>query len=257
YKGTFCNQDVAIKVLRTEHVNEMIHREFAQEVDIMRKMQHENVVRFIGACTRPPTLCIVTEFMSGGNVYDFLKQSAVDVSKGMNYLHQNNIIHRDLKAANLLMDKDGVVKVSDFGVARVQAQSGAMTAETGTYRWMAPEVIEHKPYDQKADVFSFGIFVWELLTGKLPYDNLTPLQAAVGVVRKGLRPTIPAQTHAMLVELLERCWQQEPSIRPEFLEIQEILQNMAKRVTGEKRGRQKGKLKAISAFVHGRNSSAN
>ncbi|GFY94540.1 ACT-like protein tyrosine kinase family protein [Actinidia rufa] len=77
-----------------------------------------------------------------------------------------------------------VVKVADFGVARVKAQTGVMTAETGTYRWMAPEVIEHKPYDHKADVFSFGIVLWELLTGKLPYEYLTPLQAAVGVVQK-------------------------------------------------------------------------
>lgn len=77
-----------------------------------------------------------------------------------------------------------VVKVADFGVARVQSQSGIMTAETGTYRWMAPEIIEHKPYDKKADVFSFGIVLWELLTGKVPYADMTPLQAAVGVVQK-------------------------------------------------------------------------
>ncbi|EOX97556.1 ACT-like protein tyrosine kinase family protein isoform 3, partial [Theobroma cacao] len=115
------------------------------------KVRHKNVVQFIGACTKPPSLCIVTEFMSGGSVYDYLHKQkgvfklptllkvAIDVSKGMNYLHQNNIIHRDLKAANLLMDENEVVKVADFGVARVKAQSGVMTAETGTYRWMAPE----------------------------------------------------------------------------------------------------------------------
>jgi len=79
-----------------------------------------------------------------------------------------------------------VVKVADFGVARVQSQSGVMTAETGTYRWMAPEIIEHKPYDKKADIFSFGVVLWELLTGKIPYADMTPLQAAVGVVQKVL-----------------------------------------------------------------------
>ncbi|PAL61235.1 hypothetical protein CEJ83_21250, partial [Acinetobacter baumannii] len=85
-----------------------------------------------------------------------------------------------------------------------------MTAETGTYRWMAPEVIEHKPYDYKADVFSFGIALWELLTGELPYAGLTPLQAAVGVVQKSLRPTIPKHAYPRLAELLERCWQHDP-----------------------------------------------
>ncbi|KAJ6916550.1 hypothetical protein NC652_019070 [Populus alba x Populus x berolinensis] len=95
---------------------------------------------------------------------------AVDVSKGMNYLHQNNIIHKDLKAANLLMDENEehflnlhVVKAADCGFSRVRTQSGVMTAETGTYHWMAPEVIVPKPYDHKAAVLSFGIVACELL----------------------------------------------------------------------------------------------
>ncbi|GLT35014.1 hypothetical protein SLA2020_094990 [Shorea laevis] len=239
YKGTFCGQDVAIKVLRTEYLNENMQREFNQEVDILRKIQHNNIVKFIGACTKPSNLCIVTEFMAGGSMYDLLHKQkcglelpfllgvAIHVSNGMSYLHQKNIIHRDLKAANLLLDEKGVVKVADFGVARVQTQ-GVMTAETGTYRWMAPEVIEHRPYDHKADVFSFGILLWELLTGKLPYENLTPLQAAIGVVQKELRPVIPSDTHPKLVELLERCWQRDPSLRPEFSEIRLLLLDLAK-----------------------------
>ncbi|KAL6295508.1 hypothetical protein ACE6H2_003650 [Prunus campanulata] len=260
FQGSFCGQAVAIKVLSTERLNETM-REFTQEVYIMRKVRHKNVVQLIGACTKPPKLCIVTEFLSGGSMYDFVhKQTgalslqsllrvAIDVSRGMNYLHQNNIIHRDLKAANLLMDENGVVKVADFGIARVQAQSGVMTAETGTYRWMAPEVIEHKPYDHKADVFSFGVVLWELLTGKLPYENLTPLQAAVGVVQKGLRPTIPRHANPMLVELMERCWQQDPSLRPEFSEIVKMLQHIARRVANGSEDRRKGKsAKVVPTF---------
>nr|GMC67705.1 serine/threonine-protein kinase STY17-like [Ipomoea batatas] len=145
-------------------------------------------------------------------------------------------------STNLSLEQ--VVKVADFGVARVQAQTGVMTAETGTYRWMAPEVIEHKPYDHKADVFSFGIVVWELLTGEIPYAFLTPLQAALGVVQQGLRPTVPKDTHPKIVELLEKCWQPDPNQRPEFSEILEILNQV-----GDD-GEEKHKEKSIGSFFH-------
>ncbi|MBA0793721.1 hypothetical protein Gohar_018107 [Gossypium harknessii] len=257
YRGTYYSQEVAIKVLKPERVTGELLREFSQEVFIMR---------FVGVLpVFDSDICALSEFMARGSLYDYLHQQrgvfklpsllkvALDVSKGINYLHQNNIIHRDLKTANLLMDENQVVKVADFGVARVQAQSGVMTAETGTYRWMAPEVIEHKPYDHKADVFSFGIALWELLTGEIPYSLLTPLQAAVGVVQKSLRPTIPKNTHPRLGELLERCWQQDPTQRPNFSEIIEILQQIVKEVAdkGEDRHMSKSSGGFFSSMLKG------
>ncbi|KAK4352543.1 hypothetical protein RND71_028061 [Anisodus tanguticus] len=235
YHGMYLGMDVAIKVLRSEHLNDTLEDEFAQEIAILRQVRHKNVVRFIGACTNSPHLCIVTEYMPGGSLYEYLHKNhvvlklsqllsfAIDVCKGMEYLHQNNIIHRDLKTANLLMDSNNVVKVADFGVARFQNKGGVMTAETGTYRWMAPEVINHQPYDQKADVFSFAIVLWELLTAKVPYDTMTPLQAALGV-RQGLRPELPENAHPRMLDLMQRCWEAIPSDRPSFFEIQAELE---------------------------------
>ncbi|PPS04632.1 hypothetical protein GOBAR_AA16029 [Gossypium barbadense] len=126
YRGTYCSQEVAIKVLKPEQITREMLREFSQEVYIM-KIRHKNVVQLIGACTRSPNLCIVTEFMARGSIYDYLHKQrgvfklpsllkvAVDVSKGMNYLHQNNIIHRDLKTANLLMDENQVADEGEDG----------------------------------------------------------------------------------------------------------------------------------------------
>ncbi|XP_074272539.1 serine/threonine-protein kinase STY46-like isoform X2 [Silene latifolia] len=237
YRGLYLGQDVAIKFLKSEHLSEGSEDEFAQEVDILRQVQHENVVRFIGACTKSPNLCIVTEYMPGGSLYNYLHRNrknlqlsellkfATDVSKGMEYLHHSNIIHRDLKTANLLMDTLQTVKVADFGVARFLHQEGVMTAETGTYRWMAPEVINHQPYDQKADVFSFAIVLWELATAKVPYENMTPLQAALGV-RQGLRPELPENTHPRLLNLMKRCWDTVPANRPSFSVIRVELEEL-------------------------------
>ncbi|KAK1686818.1 hypothetical protein QYE76_011103 [Lolium multiflorum] len=241
YRGTYLGMDVAIKYLRAEHVNDSSNVEFLQEIMILRSVNHENVVRFYGACTKHRKYLIVTEYMPGGNLYDFLHKKnitlelsvilriAIGISRGMDYLHQNNIIHRDLKTANLLIGNGQVVKIADFGVSRHRSQEGDMTAETGTYRWMAPEVINHKAYDHRADVFSFAIVLWELVTSKIPYENLTPLQAALSV-RQGFRLVIPSTVHPRLSKLIQRCWDENPHMRPVFsditVELEDILHSV-------------------------------
>lgn len=178
YKGEYYGQEIAVKIIKDAMKDELQYKEFLQEVSIMKKVRHRNVIQFIGARTEKPSLCILMEYMDGGSVQDYLKQKeslqlsevfkiALDVARGMDYLYRMNIIHRDLKTANLLIDSVGTVKIADFGVARIMDSICCTTAETGTYRWMAPEVIEHKPYNCKADVYSFGILLWELLTGQV------------------------------------------------------------------------------------------
>ncbi|EEH59003.1 uncharacterized protein MICPUCDRAFT_45380 [Micromonas pusilla CCMP1545] len=235
YRGGYCGQEVAIKVLKTgeKSSQEEVYREFAQELSILRKVRHRNIVQLIGAMTKPPRLCLVTDFMKGGSVLQFLHKNAPlklpqllklsgGVALGMDYLHKVSVIHRDLKTANLLMDENEVVKVADFGVARVVAADGAaMTAETGTYRWMAPEVISHQHYNHKCDVFSYGILLWELISGgDIPYPGYTPLQAA-----RGLRPTIPPSCHPVMAQVMQYCWQSDPNVRPEFEQIVELLKH--------------------------------
>eukprot|EP00899_Mesostigma_viride_P013737 jgi/Mesvir1/22364/Mv17866-RA.1 len=285
YRGLYRGQEVAIKVFDTDNVETSLKdlgeniELFKQEVGIMRQVRHKNVVQFIGACLAWPNLCIVTELMGGGSVADALSRRQGGglempvllnvlrgVCRGMDFLHKRGIMHRDLKAANVLFDENMVAKVCDFGVSRLEPRSSknkqdgsnvsggsstgsastgsimgpiagsgggrhnssCMTAETGTYRWMAPEVIEHKPYDHKADVYSFGIFMWEVVTGEIPYAGLAPVQAAMGVVQRDLRPIIPPNIHPKLAALMEWCWKRDPAARPEFSEVLTVLEGLTK-----------------------------
>ncbi|CAN4094568.1 unnamed protein product [Withania somnifera] len=208
YKGIYNGEDVAIKLLeRPEHDLERAHsmeQQFQQEVMMLATLKHPNIVRLIGACRKPTVWCIVTEYARGGSVRQFLTRrhnrvvplklavkQALHVARGMEYVHGLNLIHRDLKSDNLLIAADKSIKIADFGVARIEMLTEGMTPETGTYRWMAPEMIQHRPYTQKVDVYSFGIVLWELITGMLPFQNMTAVQSAFAVVNKGIRPTIP------------------------------------------------------------------
>ena len=240
YLGQYCGQEVAVKVLKTpkNENHDDVKREFQQELSTLRKVHHKNVIQLIGAITKGPMLCLVTEFMHGGSMLSFLHKHAplrlsqivkysTGVALGLDYLHKINIVHRDVKTANLLMDENDVVKIADFGVARVMANDGVMTAETGTYRWMAPEVIAHQVYNHKCDVYSFAITLWELITGgDIPYSGYTPLQAAVGVVQRGMRPTIPQSCHQVLAHTIQYSWQADMNTRPEFEQIVEMLRDV-------------------------------
>ncbi|KAF8668292.1 hypothetical protein HU200_052348 [Digitaria exilis] len=261
YRGTYNGLDVAIKSLKIANHNNPSEIEFLQEVLILRKVKHDNILQFYGACTDHPYYCIVTEYMPGGNLYDFLHKHnnfldlvtilkiATSISKGMDYLHQNDIIHRDLKTANILIGHDQVIKIADFGVARHGSPEGQMTAETGTYRWMAPEIINHKPYDSKADVFSFAIVLWELATSKVPYDNMTPLQAALGV-RQGLRLDIPGSVHPRLSKLIQQCWHENPDVRPTFAEIIVELEDILHHGQAVKGGNRRSRAKMQKKSEH-------
>ncbi|XP_068637407.1 serine/threonine-protein kinase STY13-like [Aristolochia californica] len=242
YKGTYNGEDVAIKILeRPENSLEraqLMEQQFAQEVMMLATLKHPNIVRFIGACRKPMVWCIVTEYAKGGSVRQFLMRrqnrsvplksavkQALDVARGMAYVHGLGFIHRDLKSDNLLIASDKSIKIADFGVARIEVQTEGMTPETGTYRWMAPEMIQHRPYNQKVDVYSFGIVLWELITGMLPFQNMTAVQAAFAVVNKGVRPILPHDCLPVLGEIMTRCWDANPDVRPPFAEVVRMLEN--------------------------------
>ncbi|QHO39201.1 serine/threonine-protein kinase STY13 isoform X2 [Arachis hypogaea] len=208
YEGRYGERIVAIKVLNRGSTSEeraALENRFAREVNMMSRVHHENLVKFIGAC-KDPLMVIVTELLPGMSLRKYLTSIrpklldlhvainfALDIARAMDWLHANGIIHRDLKPDNLLLTANQKsVKLADFGLAREESVTEMMTAETGTYRWMAPELYstvtlrqgEKKHYNNKVDVYSFGIVLWELLTNRMPFEGMSNLQAAYAAAFK-------------------------------------------------------------------------
>ncbi|KAG6618847.1 TKL protein kinase [Phytophthora cinnamomi] len=234
WRGTHVAAKVVDSSTNTQAVGEELLNEFHREVAVVSKLRHPNIVLFLGAAINPPRYCLVFEFMENGTLTDLIRarrgpidffRLAAEMAMGMNYLHLCSIMHRDLKSGNVLIDSHGTAKISDFGLSCVLeiGCSSDLTAETGTYRWMAPEVIRHEPYSNKADVYSFGVVLWELLARDQPFRGLTPIQAAFAVARQQMRPALPRQTPLKIGELIEHCWHHDPARRPDFGAILEAL----------------------------------
>ncbi|XP_051130504.1 serine/threonine-protein kinase STY13 isoform X3 [Andrographis paniculata] len=240
YQGRYGDRIVAIKVLNcgnTPEERSVLESRFVREVTMMSKVKHENLVKFIGAC-KDPLMVIVSELLPGMSLRKYLgsirpKQLdlpvalnfALDIARAMDCLHANGIIHRDLKPDNLLLtENQKSLKLADFGLAREESVTEMMTAETGTYRWMAPELYstvtlrqgEKKHYNNKVDVYSFGIVLWELLTNRMPFEGMSNLQAAYAAAFKQERPSIPEDTPPELAYIIQSCWVEDSNMRPSF-----------------------------------------
>jgi len=254
YRGIWRGTDVAIKKMRLNNLPESRKKEFEREISALMKLRpQQNLVNFMGVSVTENELCIVMEYCFGGTLFEWLHvkrnvpinlrqrlKMAVDVASGMNYLHTCTppFIHRDLKSLNLLLDgpieresKRFTVKLADFGLAKAQELAQEkMTGLMGTYHWMAPEIFENKDYTIKADVYSFAIVLYEIITRETPYQNIKNPAAIMRYVtlEKG-RPDlskIPPNCPKQLLDLMMQCWEEDPDKRPYFGEVLERLKEL-------------------------------
>lgn len=223
------NKVVAIKKLIVDQFTETSFQMYIREVKIMRDLNHFAVLPFIGVTINHP-YCLITEYMSGGclfnrlhgktNILDGTKKTiiALGIAYAMEHVHSKNYIHRDLKSLNILLNEDDYPFVCDFGISRNIIQ-GIMTGSIGTPQWMAPEVISSQHYDAKADVYSYGIILWELLMNEVPFRGLQPVQVMMSVVSRKNRPMIPPDRQGSLAKFIKACWDNDPKVRPSFESI--------------------------------------
>ncbi|VVB11993.1 unnamed protein product [Arabis nemorensis] len=234
HRGVWNGSDVAIKVYFEGDYNAMTWMECKKEINIMKKLRHPNVLLFMGAVCSEERSAIVMEYLPRGSLFKILHNSnqpldkkrrlrmALDVARGMNYLHRRNppIVHRDLKSSNLLVDKNWNVKVGDFGLSKWKNATFLSTRSgKGTPQWMAPEVLRSEPSNEKCDVFSFGVILWELMTTLIPWDRLNSIQV-VGVVGfMDRRLDLPEGLNPRIASIIQDCWQTDPAKRPSFEEL--------------------------------------
>lgn len=236
FRGIWNGTDVAIKVFLEQDLTAENMEDFCNEISILSRLRHPNVILFLGACTRPPRLSMITEYMEIGSLYYLIHLSGQkkklswrrrikmlrDICRGLMCIHRMKIVHRDIKSANCLVNKHWTVKICDFGLSRVMTDTPLRdSSSAGTPEWMAPELIRNEPFTEKCDIFSFGMIMWELCTLNRPWEGVPPERVVYAVAHEGSRLDIPEGPLGMLIA---DCWA-EPHQRPSCEDILSRLQD--------------------------------
>uniref|UniRef100_A0AAY4ETV6 mitogen-activated protein kinase kinase kinase n=1 Tax=Denticeps clupeoides TaxID=299321 RepID=A0AAY4ETV6_9TELE len=221
FLGKFHGEEVAVKKVRDIKETDIKH---------LRKLKHPNIITFKGICTQAPCYCIIMEYCAQGQLYEVLRAGrkitpsllvdwSMGIAGGMNYLHLHKIIHRDLKSPNMLITYDDLVKISDFGTSKELSDKSTKMSFAGTVAWMAPEVIRNEPVSEKVDIWSFGVVLWEMLTGEVPYKDVDSSAIIWGVGNNTLQLPVPESCPDGFKILLRQCWNCKPRNRPSFRQI--------------------------------------
>ena len=253
-KGKWKGQPVAVKTVNVSGKSRAVS--FLREVKILAQLRHPHVLPFYAACLKQPDHCLLlTDYCTGATLKEWLYPSdgstppstrrrlriGYQIARGMRYLESLGIMHRDLKPSNVFLTHPGKgarAIIADFGLARPVPEpdsEAVLTGETGTYVYMAPEVIRHEKYTGAADVFSFGVLLNELASGLVPYSNAhcTPVQVAFGVADRSLRPELASGVDPGLTAVIVSAWSQDPTERPTFIGITDGLDSMSVQLVGD------------------------
>eukprot|EP01119_Soliformovum_irregulare_P020351 TRINITY_DN6570_c0_g1_i2.p1 TRINITY_DN6570_c0_g1~~TRINITY_DN6570_c0_g1_i2.p1 ORF type:complete len:1355 (+),score=350.46 TRINITY_DN6570_c0_g1_i2:292-4065(+) len=237
FTATWNNFPVCVKKITAHLMTDQKREDFQRETQILGKLRHPNILLFMGTVEINKDLFIVTELMANGSLKDLLAKTgklpwwvipkmALDIAQGMSYLHNHRpaIIHRDLKSANVLVDKAYNLKIGDFGLAKFFPKEYKISkAMCSTIVWCSPEVLKDQGYTGKADVYAFGLILWTLFTAEEPFKDLHEFRVIQGLMAENLRPDIPGECPPPYAALMQQCWAENAQERPDFTTISERL----------------------------------
>ena len=195
------------------------------EIDLLSKMNHRNIVKYYGYCKNNNSLIIVLEYCSKGSLLNLLqifkhfeenmiKKYISEILDGLEYLHLHNIIHRDIKCANILLDKDGICKLTDFGTAKIMKEEmNIQSSMQGTPNWMAPEIWKTSTSTRYSDIWSIGCTVIEMFQGEPPYNDKKDLSSFLKIMLNKELPKIPDKMSDQLKDFVKKCLVYEPNKR--------------------------------------------
>lgn len=239
-KGEYKRETVAIKKMNKKMLaSKNAMSEFSNEVLTMCAMSHPNVLKCVAASLTPPSVLLVTEYMKRGTLFDVLykhrikltwsmiRKIALQVAEGMAHMHAHGFLHRDLKSGNILVDTSYNAKIGDFGLAG-PPQPPAATGVSGTYQYMAPEILSGEPHSAKSDVYAYGLVLCEMIAGVPPFSGMDAMEAAEQVMNSGARPSIPPHCLRPYASLIQLCWGGAPSSRPDFVRVAELIRTTTK-----------------------------
>uniref|UniRef100_H3DJR0 Tyrosine-protein kinase n=1 Tax=Tetraodon nigroviridis TaxID=99883 RepID=H3DJR0_TETNG len=226
---------VAVKTLKP---GTMTVEAFMDEANLMKKLQHDRLVRLYAVVTKTEPIYIITEYMANGSLLDFLKSDlgcslqipklidfSAQIAEGMAYIERRNYIHRDLRAANVLVSECLLCKIADFGLARVIEDDEYSAREGAKFpiKWTAPEAINYGSFTIKSDMWSFGVLLYEIITyGKIPYPGMTKGEV-ISSIQRGYRMPQPDSCPSELYHMMLDCWKDKPDARPTFEYMQSVL----------------------------------
>ena len=231
---------VAVKKIEIDHVDDI-----KLEVDILQSLNHPHVIKYHGHIVGEEDIRIVTEYAAKGTLYDYLRKLekekslplhpqrvyewGIQAAEAIKYLKDRGVVHRDVKSPNMLITADDKLKLCDFGIAKRQEDGTYTTssAAAGTIKWQAPEVFKHGKVSHKADIYGLGIVLWELISGKIPYNGKNPYEIQVAVA-EGERLLIPDNCPDDFKRLIERCWDGDRDQRPNIEEVLEDLKKLGR-----------------------------